>query len=205
MYLERVRHSACLTLQRRRGIVGLSLSGDGFGFQLAAPKFTVSRMILDQIDRRGLYSYGAAWDVAFEFLLSLDADAEEKRYALKGDEIYAAIESYATQLPSTKLPEAHRKYVDIQVLLSGVERIAWWPAAGLTVSKPYRAAADIAFFDRPDPLGTTVDLVPGRFAVFFPSDAHMPGLQIHSSSCVKKVVVKIDTRLLPCCSASAPE
>lgn len=134
--------------------------------------------------------------MAFDFLVSLDADAEEKRYALQGDEIYAAIESYDTQLPSSKLPEAHRKYVDIQVLLAGVERIAWTAVDGLTVAKPYMPDRDIAFFDRPKPLGTMLDLEPGLFAVFFPCDAHTPGLQIDGPCRVKKAVVKIAVELL---------
>jgi biofilm protein TabA len=153
-------------------------------------------MILDQLDNHRLYPFGDAWQVAFDFLLSLNADAEEKRYALQGDDIYAAIESYDTQLPCSKLPEAHRKYVDIQVLLDGTERIAWHPFDALTVSKPYASDADIAFFDRPESLGTALDLEPGLFAVFFPGDAHTPGLQIDGPSRVKKVVVKIAASLL---------
>jgi len=153
-------------------------------------------MILDRFERRQLYPYGPAWQVAFDFLLSLDADAEEKRHALQGDDIYAAIESYDTQLPSSKLPEAHRRYVDIQVLLAGVERIAWQPVDGLTVAKPYVQERDIAFFDRPDSPGTMLDLEPGLFAVFFPCDAHTPGLQIDGPCRVKKAVVKIAVGLL---------
>ena len=159
-------------------------------------------MILDHIDRHDFYAYGDAWDVAFDFLLSLKPDAEEKRYTLQGDLIYAAIESYETQPAAVKRPEAHRKYVDIQVLLAGVEQIAWWPIEGLAVAEPYVADRDIMFFEQPGTPGTMLDLAPGGFAVFFPHDAHMPGLQIADPCYVKKVVVKIAADLLPDLSSS---
>lgn len=154
-------------------------------------------MIIDEIDNRRRYPYGAAWNAAFEFLATLDGNAEEGRYPLRGDEIYAAIQSYDTKLPQGALPEIHRKYVDIQVVLSGSERIAWWPAQQLAVAQPYDPDRDIAFLDRPDSVSATMDLVPGRFAVFFPGDAHMPGLQAgRCAARVKKVVVKISLPLL---------
>ena len=153
-------------------------------------------MIFDQFENRHLYPYGAAWQVAFDFLLSLNADAEEKRYTLQGDDIFAMVESYETQPPESKQPEAHRKYVDIQVLLAGAERIAWSATDELTISKPYEPDRDIAFFERSDPLGTMLKLEPGRFAVFFPGDAHTPGVQVDGPCYVKKAVVKIAVELL---------
>jgi YhcH/YjgK/YiaL family protein len=106
--------------------------------------------------------------------------------------MYAVIESYETRPVESALPEAHREYIDIQVLLSGHEQIAWWPTPGLAVAQAYDPERDIAFFDRPDTAGGMIRLVPGRFAVFFPGDAHMPGLRTGpDGEPVKKVVVKI--------------
>jgi len=154
-------------------------------------------MIINQLEDRHQHLYGPAWEIAFNFLAGLSGEAEERRYALQGDDIYAAIESYDTKPPRSTLPEAHRRYVDIQMVLSGNEQIAWWPARDLSILKPYVAEKDIAFFDRPDSAGILLDMVPGRFAVFFTSDAHMPCLQTGSTStCVKKVVVKIRADLL---------
>ena len=154
-------------------------------------------MIIDEIENSNLYPYGAAWNVAFEFLVALDDNAEEGRYVLQGDEMYAVIESYDTRSRLSTLPEMHRKYVDIQMVLSGSEQIAWWPTQHLTPAKPYNPERDIAFLDRPDSASVALDLVPGRFAVFFHGDAHMPGLHIgRSPTRVKKVVVKISGQLL---------
>lgn len=149
-------------------------------------------MIVDEIIGRRLCLRGPLWDLAFEFLATLDGESEEGRFALQGDDVYAMVESYDTRIPKIALPEAHRVYTDIQVLLSGRERIDWWPTPGLTISKPYDSGKDIAFYERPEAPATGVVLVPGRFAVFFPADAHMPGLQAGSGpERVKKAVIKI--------------
>jgi biofilm protein TabA len=154
-------------------------------------------MIIDQLDNRQRYPYGNAWTVAFDFLLSLRPNAEERRYDLQDDMIYAMIESYHTKPPQDARPESHRQFVDIQMLLLGAERIDWWPTPGLTTVQPFAPGGDIAFYDQPEKAGIPVALVPGRFAAFFPEDAHMPGLQLTDSPTpVKKVVVKIDASLL---------
>ncbi|NTV77854.1 MAG: DUF386 domain-containing protein, partial [Clostridiales bacterium] len=40
--------------------------------------------------------------------------------------------------------------------------------------------------------GSTLNLTAGTFAVFFPQDAHMPGLTVEAPTKVKKVVVKCE-------------
>ncbi|MBT3293786.1 MAG: YhcH/YjgK/YiaL family protein [Verrucomicrobia bacterium] len=149
-------------------------------------------MILDQLDNRDSRLVGALWDQAFDFLAGLDADAAEGKVTLQGDDLFAMIESYDTRAPESALPEAHRVYTDIQMLLAGREQIAWWPAADLAVSKPYVPESDILFYERPAVAAATLELVPGRFAVFFPRDAHMPCLHAASTPTpVKKVVIKM--------------
>jgi biofilm protein TabA len=154
-------------------------------------------MIVDQLSQQQQYPYGDAWNTAFAFLQTLDADTEDGRHSLQGEDIYAMIESYETKSPESARPEAHRRYVDIQMLLSGTECIKWWPTRDLTVVQPFVPENDIAFYDQPKASGIPVELAPGRFAVFFPEDAHMPGLQtVGTPTPVKKVVIKIDAALL---------
>ncbi|MBT3191276.1 MAG: YhcH/YjgK/YiaL family protein [Verrucomicrobia bacterium] len=154
-------------------------------------------MIIDELSNRGQYPYGDAWTTAFRFLHTLNADTPEGQHALQGELIYAAIERYNTKPREGALPEAHRRYVDIQMLLSGSERIEWWPTRTLKTVQPYVPDRDIAFYAQPDHPGISVELKPGRFALFFPEDAHMPGLHAATdSSPVKKVVIKIDATLL---------
>jgi beta-galactosidase beta subunit len=86
--------------------------------------------------------------------------------------------------------EAHRKYIDIQFLLSGVELLGYAPLKGLAIAEEYNPQKDIAFFHTPEEI-TTVKLEPGLFCILFPHDAHIPGCQFDGPSDVLKVVIKV--------------
>ena len=154
-------------------------------------------MIVDCLENWKIYPYGAAWKSAFEFLMTLTPNAEEKKYPLQGDDIYAMVMSYKTRTPETAVLETHRKYLDIQVVLDGGEVMEWFPTGGLVINKPYEESKDVEFYIRPHPGLARLEITPGMFVAFFPHDAHMPYLMIgNKSERVKKVVVKIKAELL---------
>ena len=154
-------------------------------------------MIFDLLTNSHLQPYEDAWKMAFRFIASLDENSEERRYELQGKEMYAVVERYQTKDPTIALPEAHQRYADIQVILSGAECIGWHPTSELTINTPYDHKKDIAFYAQPDTACTELALIPGRFALFLPSDAHMPGMHLKGKPAeVKKVVVKIAIELL---------
>ena len=152
-------------------------------------------MIIDRVEYYNCYPYGSVWNTAFEFLDSITSGAEEKKYEIQGDDIYAVIASYKTKEPHKF--EAHREYVDIQCLLEGQEIIESTALNGLTVDMPYDQEKDVAFYVKTDSRKIISHLMPGIFIAFFPHDAHMPGVAIRNSpAIVKKVVVKIKAELL---------
>ena len=154
-------------------------------------------MIIDKIENWEHYHFGPGWKRAFEFLISLTPDSEEKKYPLQGDEIYAQVMRYKTRTPETAMLETHRKYIDIQTVLTGSERIEWFPRAGLTVDAPYEESKDAEFYKRFHPGPVCIDLSPGTFVMLFPHDAHMPSLAIEERpESVKKVVIKMNVALL---------
>ena len=51
-------------------------------------------MIIDHIRNWEQYSFGPAWEIAFDFLSGLKPDAEEKKYWLDGEAVYAMVMSY---------------------------------------------------------------------------------------------------------------
>ncbi|MDX9755810.1 MAG: YhcH/YjgK/YiaL family protein [bacterium] len=155
-------------------------------------------MIFDLLENWKIYPYGKAWETAFAFLTTLSPDAEEKRYELQGDDMYAMVQQYETRsLEEAKL-EAHRQYVDIQMALMGSERMDWFPANKSQNNTEYDAAKDVQFYNRPTAAPVSLTVSPHTFAVFFPNDAHMPQLSVGPSPTrVKKVVVKINKKLLP--------
>ncbi|MBI5306916.1 MAG: YhcH/YjgK/YiaL family protein [Planctomycetes bacterium] len=154
-------------------------------------------MIVDRIENCNAYYLGKAWQVAFEFLLALKLDVEDKKYHIQGDDMFAIVASYKTRPADIAQFETHRKYVDIQAVMSGSEEIGWLPVGGLLTKQPYDASKDIEFYHHPNANYTRINVSPGTFVALFPQDAHKPSLMIgNAPECVKKVVIKINANLL---------
>ena len=155
-------------------------------------------MIVDKLANWQFYSLGPAWRRAIDFVQSLDANAEQRRYDLQGNDIYALVVGYQTRSVTTAQFEAHRKYVDLQVVLSGVEALEWAHLDGLEVATPFDSAEDATLYHRPNSGVTHIDFRAGMFTALFPHDAHIPGLSLDENpTSVVKVVVKISVELLP--------
>jgi YhcH/YjgK/YiaL family protein len=155
-------------------------------------------MIIDSIKNHSLYPFGPSWETAFEFLKTLTPETETGKRLIQGDRLFAGVDCYETKSRAAAKLETHRKYVDIQMLLSGEEIIEVFEKQGLTVSVPYNPEKDAEFYQVPAKPCATITLEPGQFAVFLPEDAHMPCLMTgNSPEPVKKVVIKVAVELLP--------
>jgi YhcH/YjgK/YiaL family protein len=131
------------------------------------------------------------WNKAFSFLKNSDlATLELKRYDLDGDDLFATASVYNTRNPEDAKFEAHRKYIDLQYVVSGSELIGIAPLVSRdSILQQYDATKDIELLSVKQ--GMTVRATPDRFFIFFPEDAHMPGLKEGTNAPVRKVVVKI--------------
>lgn len=97
---------------------------------------------------------------------------------------------YKTAPVAEKKSEVHRKFIDIQFLASGVEKINFGANGDFEITEPYNDENDAEFLK--GPLPETCILNAGEFAIFFPEDAHQPGCIANTEPCeVQKVVVKI--------------
>ena len=116
----------------------------------------------------------------------------QELWEIDGDEVYAMIQAY-TSRPVTDAPrfEAHRKYLDIQYLVSGTEAMGWAPLDQLAVNVPYDDERDRALGTVPVRSRTLVLFSAGYAILLYPSDAHSPGLAAHEPEPVVKVVVKV--------------
>ncbi len=114
------------------------------------------------------------------------------RVEIEGSQVYALVQSYNSR-PETDQPrfEAHRRYMDVQYVVSGVELIGWAPLEQLTVTAPYNIEKDMLLGTVDAAERTLVHLAAGQAAILYPSDAHAPGLAAGASEAVKKVVVKV--------------
>jgi len=131
------------------------------------------------------------WDKAFIFLKDNDlSKLELRRYDIDGDNVYAPVSEYMTKSEEAARFEVHRKYADIQYVISGKELIGISPLAmQKEILEPYDAARDIEFMTVTR--GVDFKAQPDRFFIFFPEDVHRPGLRDGDSTKVRKVVVKV--------------
>jgi YhcH/YjgK/YiaL family protein len=114
-----------------------------------------------------------------------------------GEDVYALVQRYRPHMRQNGFWEAHQKYIDVQCVFEGTETMGWAPLESMGVSKPYDADRDYVVLE---PLRggnghgeQFFTLSKGMFAIFFPTDAHMPGLAPNDELAVdvKKVVVKV--------------
>jgi YhcH/YjgK/YiaL family protein len=147
-------------------------------------------MIIDKIENAHLYkgiSKGIA--MALEFLAAEDLGSlENGKYVIDGEDVYANVSSYNTREQDRCSWEAHKRYIDVQCMVKGVERIGYANIGNLDVVKEYDADFDFMALSG---MGDYLVLDEGTFAVFFPEDAHMPGITASDDTNVKKVVVKV--------------
>jgi YhcH/YjgK/YiaL family protein len=148
-------------------------------------------MILDQLESLGCYrGISENLDTAIDYLLTADLKKlANGSHQVDGDRVLANVMTYETKRPEEGKFEAHRKYIDIQVVLEGEERCCCAPLSLATELGPFDADKDIGFLV--GPRQTTMQLNPDNFAVFFPQDAHMPSLDLEGKRTVRKVVMKV--------------
>ena len=130
------------------------------------------------------------WNRAFLFLREADlAGLDKGRYELGGSDLFVSVDEYVTRDESDTRLEAHRKYADIQYIISGVEKMGMVALDKTTVTVPYNEEKDICFLDS----GKENFLLatPDRYFIFFPDDAHRPCLKAGENTAVKKVVIKV--------------
>ncbi|MCK4563131.1 MAG: YhcH/YjgK/YiaL family protein [Verrucomicrobia bacterium] len=145
-------------------------------------------MILDTLKNAAKYA-GLKMGIseAFGFLDQPGlAELPDGKHEILGDRVFAMVAHGDGRNVSDGELEGHRKYIDIQYVISGDESIGWAPREGLVSSTEYNAENDIEFFEgKPD---SVVRVPAGSFAVFLPTDAHLP---LIGDGPIHKVVVKV--------------
>ena len=135
------------------------------------------------------YSNRYGFEKAFEFLKNA-SDLEKGKYPIDGDKLFAIVQENVPKKPDEAKFEAHEKYIDIQYIISGKERIDFSPLEDMSVLTPYNPEKDVTFLS--GEARSSLILKDGDFAIFYPEDAHKPGIGLDApDKLIKKVVVKI--------------
>ena len=143
-------------------------------------------MIFDSLKNiRNYAGLGRVYE-ALQFAANTDfSQMECGKYALDGDTVYYMVQEYETH--AAKDPEAHRKYIDIQLVLEGEECIGVAPLEDQlsNVEKPEK---DVWFYPVPTQM---LKLRKGDFMVLYPNDLHAPGVQVDAPAPCRKLVMKV--------------
>lgn len=146
-------------------------------------------MILDKLENSGKYEHlHPLFKQAFDYLKSIDfSKAEPTKTELKGKDLFVMVSDSDLRAADNAKPEAHHKYIDIQLPISRPETFGWKARQDLTHPiGNFDEEKDIQFFD--DKTETQITVLPGNFLIFFPEDGHAPCI---GEGQVRKVVVKI--------------
>ena len=146
-------------------------------------------MIIDTLANGDRYAaLHPRFAAAFAFLRDTDLAAlEPGRHAVDGDALFAIVEACPGRTRAEAKLECHRRYIDIQLVLDGVDEMGWKPLADCRDPETdYDAARDIRFFR--DAPASWIATPAGSFCLFFPEDAHAP---LVGPGTIRKVVVKI--------------
>ncbi len=147
-------------------------------------------MIFDSIKNKDNYKYFPALYQALNYLDSLpDRVLPAPHVDLDKDRLFCNFVAFTSKPEDQCLYEAHRDYIDLHFIVSGVERIATADVCSLTPEVPYTQEKDIEFL-KGDADGY-YELNPGQFMVCFPSDAHKVAMMKDRPAEVKKIVFKI--------------
>ena len=145
---------------------------------------------LDHIDHQTSGAPGL--QKAFAFLRSPGIhQLPDGRVEIDGDRVFALVQRYETMMTDAPKFEFHRKYIDVQFIVSGEETIGWAPVESMTITEAYSAEKDICFGKVAADTWTPVRLRAGQLAVLWPEDAHAPKLASNAPSPVMKIVVKV--------------
>ena len=151
--------------------------------------YNPATMILDRIENASLYTAAhPGFAAAFDYLKTVDmATLADGKHAIDGERVFAIVATSAGRSRAGAKLEAHRKYIDVQYTVTGLDEIGMKPTADCRdVELPFDTERDVTLFtDAPE---YWIALKPRTFVVFYPDDAHAP---LGGEGDVRKVVVKV--------------
>ena len=147
-------------------------------------------MVTDRLANAGLYrplSPGIA--AALEYVTQTDLTGmPDGRHNINGDALFVLVQRYRSKTIEQGRWESHRKYIDLQVVVTGEERIGYI-SSDLLTAEPYDAEKDLIWLSGAG--GQWIHMPAGHFMIMWPGDAHMPGISAAKPADVLKAVVKI--------------
>lgn len=148
-------------------------------------------MIYDRLARADVYrSLSPLFARAIDYAQTVTTDHPLGRHEIVGDDLFVIAQTYTTKPPEQTRWEAHRTYIDLQLMLAGQERMDVADLADLTPAGEFDVEKDVGFYNFAHD-GTSLVVGPGEFAIFYPHDAHRPTIAVAEPMPIWKIVFKI--------------
>lgn len=112
---------------------------------------------------------------------------EVGRYEFEGG--FFMVQKGETKPMQEGLFEAHRKYIDVQIVLQGSEEVAWSEMGDLTTEVAYNEDKDVEYL-----VGETTChmlITEGMFYIAYPHDGHRPIRHTERQQSYTKIVIKL--------------
>lgn len=147
-------------------------------------------MIYTEIENiRHYHGLGKYLDKAIVYLSSHPLDnVQAGHYEIDGDMVYMNVFDYETISEEGAFFEAHKKYADIHMTVTGEEIVGVSDMSKVTV-KTFDEEKDL--FEVEGPVEYYIKLIPGKALITLPEDAHKVKLAAGNPSAVKKAVIKV--------------
>lgn len=129
--------------------------------------------------------------LGLEFLEKNDLNSMENgKYEILNDDVFINIQDYTSKPETDGKWEAHRKYIDIQVIIKGSEKIGVGEIQDFSTTEPYDEEKDVEFLTTSTPQ-QFITMKENDYIILYPQDVHMPQICMDKPSYVKKAVVKV--------------
>ena len=135
-----------------------------------------------------------AWDALFEWLASTDLQAiPVGQYFVGKDSVRIIVQEANTRPAERCRIEGHRKFVDFQYVVSGIEQYTLQYSKDTYITVRYNDKKDVSYHElRDGAKARTITSHPSTFCIFFPSDLHQVLISPDSKNRkIRKIVAKI--------------
>lgn len=113
------------------------------------------------------------------------------------EQAWFVILEYQKQALDELQPEVHKYHSDLQIVLSGCEKMAWSLDTGdHQNAEQYNQERDLQFYKSEGVRLNYISAAPGQFYLFTPNIVHITNIMDGDTQGVRKLVVKIHNDLL---------
>ncbi|WP_026971575.1 YhcH/YjgK/YiaL family protein [Aliagarivorans marinus] len=152
-------------------------------------------MLFGNVEKLGLVAYiqptmekliNEAWALA-----KSEADG---KYELSEQDAFLILTHADTEPTAVRKAEIHKQYIDVQILVSGEEKLGYTNELNPSDLELQHLENDVKFYSDVD-AEQFVTLGAGDFAVFFPNQPHRPLCAVDKPQNIRKAIVKIPKAL----------